>query len=245
MLRCRGLRTRHGARPIDLDIRRGETLGLAGLEGHGQDLFLETLAGLRPPLDGVVEALGSVEGTSRLRSQRDAVRHGVVYLPRDRKTQGILPGLSVLNNFGIATLPRYATAGVLRKGEMERAYRTYHDRLAIHAESPDVSINSLSGGNQQKVLISRWLAAQPRVVLLNDPTRGVDVATRTTLYGVFREASSMEGISFVILSSQIEELLMTADRVLVFREGSVFRDLARDEISSDNIIAAMFGRETA
>ena len=244
-LRALSLRIRSGARPIDMQVRRGEILGLAGLEGHGQDAFLETLAGVRPPVDGAIEAPDRTGNPARLRSQRDAVRNGVVYLPRDRKTQGILPGLSVLDNFGIATLTRFSTGGVLRRGEMAQTYRTYHDRLAIHAESPEVPIASLSGGNQQKVLIARWMAAHPRVMLLNDPTRGVDVATRTALYDVFREASSEEGISFVILSSQIEELLMTAHRVLVFREGSVFRELAHREIGSDAIIAAMFGRERA
>jgi ribose transport system ATP-binding protein len=245
ILKGHNLRVGRIGSPINVAVRRGEILGLAGLEGHGQDLFLEMLAGVRPPLAGSIEIFDGSGKSSRIRNQRDAVRQGVVYLPRDRKTQGILPGLTVLDNFGVATFMRYATAGVLRRGDMEREYKRYHEKLAIHAESPYIPISNLSGGNQQKVLIARWMAAHPKVMLLNDPTRGVDVATRTTLYDVFREASATEGISFVILSSQIEELLMTADRVFVFREGSVFKVLGRTEISSDGIIAAMFGREPA
>ena len=229
------------AAPIDDSVKAGEIVGLAGLEGQGQEAFLETLCGLRQPAAGRV----SVEAGGKrvtIASFRQAVRRGVAYLARDRRANGIFPSLSILDNFGVVSMGRDLRFGFIDRRRQRARYETYRRRLTIIAPSPDHVITTLSGGNQQKVLLARWLSLGPRVLLLNDPTRGVDQRTRETLYQVFRELAHEEGIALVVLSTEIEELLRLCDRVLVFREQRVIARLAGDEISHDGVIAAMFGQ---
>ena len=169
-----------------------------------------------------------------------AVRHGVAYMARDRRANGIFPSLSILDNFGLVSINRDRRFGLIDRRNQRARYETYRRRLSIVAPSPDRVITTLSGGNQQKVLLARWLALGPRILLLNDPTRGVDQRTRETLYQVFRDLAN-EGMALVVLSTEIEELLRLCGRVLVFREQHVVARLAGTGISQDRMIAAMFG----
>jgi len=227
--------------PIHDKVRAGEIVGLAGLEGHGQEPFLEALCGLRSPLSGrlMVEAHGRWVAIA---SFRQAVRCGVAYLARDRRANGIFPSLSILDNFALVSLDRDRSFGLIDRRKQRARYETYQRRLSIVAPSPDRAITTLSGGNQQKVLLARWLALGPRVMLLNDPTRGVDQRTRETLYQVFRDLARNEGMALVVLSTEIEELLRLCERVLVFREQHVIARLAGAHISHDQVIGTMFGR---
>jgi ribose transport system ATP-binding protein len=230
-----------GRAPFSETIASGEIVGLAGLDGHGQASFLEMLAALRRPAAGQI-ALERDSRHTRITSFRQAVCMGITYLPRDRRAKGIFPSLSVLDNFAIASPGRDTVAGLLiSAGRRRTRYEAYRERLAIAAPGPQAPITTLSGGNQQKVLIAHVLALAPRILLLDDPTRGVDVATRRTLYGVFRELAR-DGMGLVILSSEIEEILALCDRVLVFRERGLSARLAGADMHSDAIIAAMFGR---
>jgi ribose transport system ATP-binding protein len=229
-----------GRAPFSETIGSGEIVGLAGLDGHGQASFLEMLAALRRPAAGLI-ALERDSLQTRITSFRQAVSMGITYLPRDRRAKGIFPSLSVLDNFAIASPGRDTVAGLIRAGRRRARYEAYRERLAIAAPGPQAPITALSGGNQQKVLIARVLALAPRILLLDDPTRGVDVATRRTLYGVFRELAR-DGMGLVILSSEIEEILALCDRVLVFREHGLSARLAGAHMHSDAIITAMFGR---
>ena len=172
---------------------------------------------------------------------RQAVRCGVAYLARDRRANGIFPSLSVLDNFALVSMDRDRRFGLIDRRKQRARYEAYQQRLSIVAPSPNRAITTLSGGNQQKVLLARWLALGPRVLLLNDPTRGVDQRTRETLYQVFRDLARNEGMALVALSTEIEELLRLCDRVLVFREQHVVARLAGAHISHDQVIAAMFG----
>ncbi|PZM15469.1 ATP-binding cassette domain-containing protein [Rhizobium tubonense] len=228
------------AAPISQAIRPGEIVGLAGLDGHGQERFLEILAGLKAPLSGRV-VLDGPTGRTEVTGFRKAVANGVAYLPRDRRATGIFPTQSVLDNFAISTVGRDTMLGLIRTQHRRRRYETYRDKLSISAPRPDAAITTLSGGNQQKVLLARALALEPGVLLLNDPTRGVDVATRHVLYDVFRNLAR-EGMTLVILSSEIEEILLLCSRVLVFRENEVTAEMTGDSMTADNVIAAMFGR---
>jgi ribose transport system ATP-binding protein len=176
-------------------------------------------------------------------SFRRAVSHGVAYLPRDRRASGIFPALSILDNFAMATVARDCIAGLISFRRRRQRYETYRKRLSIVAPHPGQPITTLSGGNQQKVLLARALALEPGVLLLNDPTRGVDIATRRILYEAFRELSA-EGMALVILSTEIEESLHLCDRVLVFRDFELASRLSGDEMSADRIIATMFGRDS-
>jgi ribose transport system ATP-binding protein len=226
--------------PFSLDVKGGEIVGLAGLDGHGQDLFIETLAGLRQPAKGSVVA-HRAGGEQVVTSFRRAVASGIAYLPRDRRATGIFPTMSIIDNFAIATLGADRRMGLISARERRKRYDYYHRQLSIVAPRPGNAITTLSGGNQQKVLLARALAHKPDVLLLNDPTRGVDIATRQVLYGVFRELAA-EGMALVILSTEIEEALLLCNRILVFREQQVAATLSGGNRTSEQIIATMFGR---
>ena len=242
MLTARGVRLAEAAPPVELAVAPGEIVGLAGLEGHGQEAFLEALCGLRRPVAGTVEMRGADGRPAAVASLAEAVRLGIAYLPRDRRATGVFPGQSVFDNFAVAALPRHATLGVVRRRPLRARLAAFRERLSIVFGDADAPIGTLSGGNQQKVLLARWLACEPRLLLLNDPTRGVDLGTRLRLYGTFKGLARGDGIPIVVLSSEIEEILQLCDRVLVFREQTLGRELRRGELAMDRVIAAMFGQ---
>ncbi len=228
-----------GARALSLEIREREIVGVAGLDGHGQEHFLRLVAGLAKPVSGTMLAR-QLDGSYRaFKRQHAAARAGIAYLPRDRKTQGILPQLSVLENFALPTLKEDRRLGLVRRRATQRRYRDFANRLDI-AGSPNRQIATLSGGNQQKVLLARWLAAHPRLLVLDDPTRGVDVTTKKALYELLRGVAA-DGIGVLFLSTEIEELLELCDRVVVFHEHSIAAELSGSELTYAQIIAAMFG----
>ena len=231
---------RKGAAPISETIRSGEILGLAGLDGHGQERFLEVLAGLKPAISGEVLIERDGRRTS-ITTFPKAVASGVAYLPRDRRATGIFPTQSVLDNFAISTVGRDARLGLISPASRRARYEAYRQKLSINAPRPEAAITTLSGGNQQKVLLARALALEPGVLLLNDPTRGVDVATRHVLYDVFRELAR-DGMALVILSSEIEEILLLCGRVLVFRDYEISAEMSGETMTTEAVIAAMFGR---
>ena len=237
-LRVRELVIAPGVDPISLTIAPGEIVGLAGLDGHGQERFLRALAGLERSVAGEIAVDGK---PGSITSFRKAVAKGIAYLPRDRRSTGIFPTQSVLDNFAISTVSNDRRFGLLSCAARRRRYDVYRQKLGIVAPRPDAAITTLSGGNQQKVLLARALALEPSFLLLNDPTRGVDVATRHVLYDVFRSLAA-EGMALVILSSEIEEILLLCHRVLVFREQRVSAEFAGAEMTTDTVIAAMFGR---
>ncbi len=242
VLEARGVSLAEGAPAFDVSIFEGEIVGLAGLEGHGQGRFLEVLCGLRRPATGSVEAPQPDGRSVPINSLHAAARAGVAYLPRERKTQGIFPSLSVLDNFAVATLGRSSWLGFLNRRVQLEQLAGYRERLSMVFAAPHAPITSLSGGNQQKLLLARWLASSPRVMLLNDPTRGVDVQTKMTLYQAFRDMARHERRTVVLLSTEIDEFLQLCDRTLVFRDAGLFAVLPREEISRAKVIAAMFGR---
>jgi ribose transport system ATP-binding protein len=239
-LHIRNLSIRKDATAFSHAIRPGEIVGLAGLDGHGQERFLEVLAGLKDSVAGEV-VLDQSGRETRITSFRKAVGNGIAYLPRDRRATGIFPTQSVLDNFAISTVERDTRFGLVNMESRRKRYNVYRERLSIAAPRPEAAITTLSGGNQQKVLLARALALEPGVLLLNDPTRGVDVATRHVLYDVFRDLAR-EGMALVILSSEIEEILMLCGRVLVFRDHEVAAEITGEAMTTETVIAAMFGR---
>lgn len=239
-LQARDVSLKPGRAAIAETIRAGEIVGLAGLDGHGQETFLKAMAGLETPASGKI-MLG-VEGNGRpVTSLAKAASTGIAYLPRDRRSTGIFPTQSILDNFAISTVGRDMRFGLISKAERRKRYETYREKLSIVAPHPNAPITALSGGNQQKVLLARALALEPKFLLLNDPTRGVDVATRHVLYDVFRGLAA-DGMALVILSSEIEEILVLCHRVLVFREHEVAARFSGEGMTTDAVIAGMFGR---
>lgn len=237
-----GVALAEGAAALHERLRAGEILGLAGLEGHGQERFLEVLAGLRRPAAGRVVLAVPGRDPVAIRKFPQAVAAGIAYLARDRRRNGLFPSLSVLDNFGLASMDRSRRFGILDRRRQRLLYDRFRDRLSIVAPGPDAPVTALSGGNQQKVLLARWLVREPRILLLNDPTRGVDQRTRETMYGVFRDLAAAGNMGLVVLSSELEELLRLCDRVLVFRDGEVAATLESTALRADGVIAAMFGR---
>jgi ABC-type sugar transport system ATPase subunit len=227
-----------GGGPIDWELESGAIIGLAGLEGHGQERFLRVLAGIEPPSAGHVTRIGGA-GSIAIRSQQSAARQRIAYLPRSRSRDGIFPSLSVLDNFALPTLGRSTVLGIIRLGALRERFIDAQRSLRIHAASMHAPVTTLSGGNQQKVLLARWLAAEPEILMLDDPTRGVDVPTKVELHRLLRERAE-HGTAVVIVSTELEELEELCDSVLVFHDNRVSARLCTDRVTATEILAAMF-----
>lgn len=240
LLEATGLQLQAHARPFGFRLATGEIVGLAGLDGHGQAAFLETLAGIGAPIAGTVETLRDGQ-RHRIGSAHDAFAQGIVYLPQDRKTEGIFPSLSVLDNFRVLTLDRASRLGFLSRRRARADFERHRERLGIVLASPTAPITSLSGGNQQKVLLARLLESEPRVMLLNDPTRGVDHPTRLALFALLDALARDTGLSVVVLSTEIDEIVSHCHRAIVFREGAPSAELEGASLTQDAVLAAMFG----
>ncbi len=203
----------------EVAIRAGELVGLGGLEGHGQDAFLQALWGL-----------------ARTRGVRAA------YVPRERRTEGLFATKSIRENFGVTTLRDDVRGGLLQPGRTRMRLAEYVDKLRITLGRPDDAIETLSGGNQQKVLMARWLATSPDLLLLNDPTRGIDPGAKHDLYALLSDLAA-GGMAIVVLSTELDELVELMDRVLVFREHALAAELPRRALSRQALVAAFFGSE--
>ena len=231
---------RTGARPFSMEIRAGEVVGLAGLEGQGQERLLRVLRG-EPAIAGNV-AVTDGDGERPLRSARDASRHGIQYVPRERKAESLFGPLSILDNFTLPTLRQDTIAGLISNAKSRARFVEYAKRLGIQYGSPRNPVSTLSGGNQQKVVMARWLAARPRVLLLNDPTRGVDLHTKHDLYALFDRLAN-EGLAVVMISTEVDEHISLMDRVLVLRNHEVFCELPHHQLSRATLVASFFGQE--
>ena len=223
---------------VDLRVCAGEVVGLAGLAGNGQNELLEGLAGLRRSVGEQVVA------TRRgpFRSPAAAIAAGVALIPEDRKTQGLVLELPVRSNIGLPTIRRRARAGIVdRRAERALAESTV-TALSVRPGDPEVSAGGLSGGNQQKVVLGKWLAADPSVYLCSDPTRGIDVGTKQEIYELLRRLAA-QGSGVVLLSTDLPELVGVCDRVIVMSGGRIVAELAGPQITEENITAASFGEE--
>lgn len=221
VLEARGLSRRGRFADVSFQLHRGEILGLAGLVGAGRTSLLRALFGADPPEAGTVLLNGR---PIVLRRPQDAIERGIFLVPEDRSRQGVVPQLSVAENVAIASWPLLARLGVVPGRAVEAlAEREVHD-LDIRLRSVHQPILSLSGGNQQKVVVARWLARRPTVLLLDEPTRGIDVGAKAEIYGLIRRLSA-EGVAILLSTSQLPELLALAHRILVLREGRVVGEL--------------------
>jgi ABC-type sugar transport system ATPase subunit len=243
VLRLDDVVLRGASEPISIDVHAGEIVGVAGLEGHGQERFVRTLAGLDAPSRGRVLRIEDGRETA-VGSQAEAARHGVAYVPRDRKTEGIFEPLSILDNFALPTIGRDAKAGIISERHRRGRFRKYVDLLKIRYGASSNKITTLSGGNQQKIVIARWLATEPDVVILNDPTRGVDAGTKGDIYALL-DGLTTAGAAIVMLSTEVEEHVTLMDRVLVFHERHVFVELEGEALTSERLVAGFFGQREA
>ncbi len=224
---------------VSLSLHAGEILGIGGLEGQGQRELFHALFGVRPA-SGEIEIRGE---RTRLHSPRDAIKAGVAFIPQDRKAEGLLLPMTVRENLTLSILKRIGVGGVLKPAGERKTAEKMIDRLAIDARRPGQPVGTLSGGNQQKVLLGRWLLADSQVLLLYDVTRGVDVATKQDIYELVIKLAA-DGHAILFYSSDTEEIAHLCHRVLVLREGAVAQELDGSDISPEDIIGASF-REQA
>ncbi|MBL8581076.1 MAG: sugar ABC transporter ATP-binding protein, partial [Rhizobiaceae bacterium] len=244
LLSATRMRLEAGAQPFDFSVRAGEVVGVTGLDGQGQDAFLRALAGIQPALEGKVCGRSGA-GERPIAALRDAEEFGIAYVSGDRRREGIFPDQSIYENLVIGIYSRrLGPFGIIRKEGLGAIFRREVDRLRIRINQSTNKITSLSGGNQQKVLIGRAFAREPKVIVLNDPARGVDLGTKRDLYAELRRFTEAGG-AVVYLSSEIEEFFDFADRVDVFVNQTVFGSLAGERIGEHDILAAMFGQESA
>jgi len=235
LLSAEGLEVGRRVRGARLAVRAGEIVGLAGLLGSGRTEIARTLFGAEPPDAGRI-LLGAKE--VRWTGPADAIAHGLGFCPEDRKTDGVVPSMSVGENLTLALLPRLARAGIVEEARQREIVERFIARLGIKTSGPDQKIRELSGGNQQKVLLARWLCTNPKLLILDEPTRGIDVGAKAEIQSLIKELAS-EGMGVLMISSELEEIVEGSDRVFVLREGRTVADLPRGEISEPRIMHAM------
>ncbi|WP_447007285.1 sugar ABC transporter ATP-binding protein [Saccharothrix isguenensis] len=232
VLTVRGLAGSGRFSGVDLTVHAGEVVGLAGLVGSGRSEVLETLYGARKSSSGTVE----VDGKSLRRgSVGAAVRAGIGLCPEERKSQGLLLDQAVYRNITVSTLPAFARFGFLDNGAERTRSAELTEALDVRPSGVDRAVRTLSGGNQQKVVLARWLLRECRVLLLDEPTRGVDVGARSEIYELIRDLAD-RGVAVLVVSSDVEEVLGLSDRVLVLREGRVVHEGPADELDEHRVL---------
>jgi monosaccharide-transporting ATPase len=235
LLRVEGLRRGARLRGVSLDVHHGEVVGLAGLLGSGRSETARAIFGA-DLLDG---GTMTVDGTPFApRTPREAIAAQVAFLPEDRKAEGIIPELSVRENLTLAALPTLTRFGMVDAGRQRAIVEEYMRRFGIKAASADQPIRELSGGNQQKVLLARWICTHPELFIVDEPTRGIDVGARTEIRALIGQLSA-DGLGVLMISSDLEELSEGSSRIVVLRDGRSVVELAHDTLSPDAVIRAI------
>ena len=241
VLDARGL-GRHGVfSDVSFQLRRGEIVGLAGFVGSGRTEVARAIFGI----DSLDQGELSIDGRRfRPRSPRSALRRGLAYLPEDRRQQGLVQTMPIATNLSMAVLPELTPGGVLRPRRERALARRFIEQLRIKATSPSQVVRSLSGGNQQKVVLGKWLAAEPRILILDEPTHGVDVGTKADVHRTISQLAG-QGLTILMISSELPEILGMSDRVLVMREGRLVAEFTRAEATQEGIVSAAAGVQAA
>jgi rhamnose transport system ATP-binding protein len=227
-----------GLHDISISVRAGEILGLAGLVGAGRTELAETVFGLMPMDRGEIFLRGD---RVRISSPSDAIRSGIAYLPEDRRQHGVILDMPISANTSLATLKDVSRAGLIDAAGETQLAESYVARLSIKAPSVDDDLQTLSGGNQQKVALARWLATRPAVLILDEPTQGVDVGSKSEIHGLMVELAE-RGVGIIMISSELPEILGMSDRIAVMHAGSITGILSRKEATQQNILALALGR---
>jgi rhamnose transport system ATP-binding protein len=223
---------------IGFALRQGEILGFYGLVGAGRSETMQAIFGISRPSRGTI----TVEGRRvTIRDPSDAIACGVAYVPEDRQIQGAIGALSIMENVTLANLPAYARAGVLSRASELKATRYFGQRLAVRAAYWDQRLAELSGGNQQKVVVGKWLATEPRILILDEPTKGIDVGSKAAVHAFMGELAAA-GLAIILVSSELPEILGMADRIIVMHEGRIAGTFGRQEASAEVIVSLASGR---
>ncbi|AFL50460.1 ribose transport system ATP-binding protein [Sinorhizobium fredii] len=228
----------HRIRDVSFDLHKGEVLGVAGLVGSGRTELLRALSGA----DRVTSGTVTIDGTAlTLSNPRAAIAAGIGLLPEERKREGIIPGRSVTSNMALPSMARFSSTGIIKHRKLKRTAEDLMKRVNLRPFQLDRPIKLFSGGNQQKAIIARWLAARSRILLFDEPTRGIDVGAKAEIYHLIEELAA-EGHSVIVVSSELPEVMRVSDRVLVMRDGRIVAELGRDQLSEEAIVSYAVGK---
>ncbi len=224
---------------ISFDLRQGEILGFYGLVGAGRSEFMQALFGVTKPSGGTV----TIDGQDiTIRSPAEAIEKGIVYVPEDRGKQGAITAMPIFQNVTLPSLAQTSNRGFVRMAEEFALARKYTERLDLRAASLDQNVGNLSGGNQQKVVIAKWLATKPKVIILDEPTKGIDVGSKAAVHEFMAELAA-EGLSVIMVSSEIPEILGMSDRVIVMRDGLIAARFEGPGLTPEALVRAAAGYE--
>jgi len=238
VLEVRGLRTPvHPEHELDFEVRAGEIVGMAGLVGAGRTELLQTLFGVTPAIGGEICIDGEAVNPT---SPNEAIAAGIALAPEDRKQQGIILEMAVQENMSLPSLRRDQHHGFLNRQKEAEISDEMISQMRIKTPSAEQAVGFLSGGNQQKVVLGKWLAMEPKVLLLDEPTRGIDVGAKQEIYGLMEQLAK-RGVAILFVSSEMEEVLGMSDRALVMHEGRLAGELTRDELSEEAIMQLATG----
>ncbi len=241
ILRVSGLVRAGQAEPLSFSLCRGEILGFAGLVGAGRSELLQAVFGIDAFSAGEV----FLEGRPvRIRSPKDAIALGIGFVPEDRKLKGLMLGLAVRENVSIASLEKVSRRGIMRNAAERTSVDSFIGRLEIKTADRDQLALHLSGGNQQKVVLAKWLAIKPKILIVDEPTRGVDVGAKKEIHSILNQLAG-EGVSIVAISSELPEILGMCDRIVVMHEGRIKGELLRREATQEKILTMALSKETA
>ena len=237
VVEAKGLGHQGTIKPFDFTVNKGEVVGLSGLLGSGRSELVRTIYGADKADSGTLKVKGK---EVKIKAPIDAMKLGMAYLPEDRKKDGIIADLSVRENIIIALQAKRGMFRPMSRKEMEEAADKYIDMLQIKTASRETPIKSLSGGNQQKVIIGRWLLTDPDYLILDEPTRGIDIGTKTEIQKLVLDLAD-QGMAVTFISSEVEEMLRTCSRMAILRDGKKVGELSGDELSQEGIMKAIAG----
>jgi len=241
VLSAEGLQIGRKVRDARVEVRERQIVGLAGLLGSGRTEVARAIFGADPADAGTIELGGRAVSP---REPAEAIALGVGYCSEDRKADGIVPDMSVRENLTLAILPRLVSAGVVDESKQRQIVETFMKRLGVKASGPEQRIRELSGGNQQKVLLARWLAMNPKLLILDEPTRGIDVGAKAEIQRIIKQLAD-DGLGVLMISSELEEVIEGSDRVFVLREGRTVSQLTREQATETAVMFAMANGEHA
>jgi rhamnose transport system ATP-binding protein len=242
VLEVRHLNREPYTRDISFTLRAGEIVGMAGLVGSGRSETAQVIFGITPAQSGEIYLSGK-----RLSIQQpaDAVRNGIAYVPEDRGTQGLIKQMTIQENSSLAVLKALSRYGVIKFPAEEQLARRTISQFGIRAFGPQQVVAKLSGGNQQKVVLGKWLASKPKVLIMDEPTRGVDVGAKSEIHRLMSQLAAERGLAILMISSELPEILGMSDRILVMRAGRLVASFARSEATQEAIAAAMMSEQVA
>ncbi|WP_342771500.1 sugar ABC transporter ATP-binding protein [Pelagibacterium sediminicola] len=236
-LEIRGLTCGRLFKDISFEVRRGEVVGFYGLVGAGRTEIAETLFGLRTPTAGDIVLDGK---PVRIDNPIDAIARGISLVPEDRKGQGLVLGMNCRDNMTLPQIDGMAGGPFMNERAEADIFETYRERLAIKTPGWRQMVGNLSGGNQQKIVIGKWLSMHPRVLIVDEPTRGIDVGSKAEIHRLIRDLAA-QGMAVIVISSEMPEILHVSDRVIAMFQGKIIRTFEIGEVTEENLVQAISG----